>query len=203
MALREIDEGVLSTLQAGKGFIDKALATPATRKRFLEIFKELNPDTAIPELDAAKPVVDEVAAVSKRVDDFITEQKKEREDSARAQAKSKIEDEIRQGRKYLKDQGLTDEGVGKVEELMQARGIGDYEAGYLLFMRTQPKAEETLLPAEYGRSWDFSRPDTTDEDHKMLVNQNYRQFVNKKVNETLKEVRGGKGGTIGRSMFGQ
>lgn len=202
--LIEVEKDAFDRLQAelnsavpSKKVLDKLGANPKTRARLLALMKEDNPELAIPEIDAAQPVLDRVEALNKRMDD---------EEKARAEAATKAKDEetartakgqIEAGRSWLRKQGYQDEGIEKVEKLMQDRGIPDYEAAALLFERTQPK-DELIVPSNMGRSWGLFEPPAEDNDIRRALSmpkgpsqdRATKNWQWKEIDKTLKEIRG-------------
>ena len=146
-----------------KQLLDKLGKNPKTRSTLLRLMKEDNPELAIPELDAAQPVLDEVKALRERLD---AKEKKEQEDAAKL-AKEASEREaaqaIEHGRALLQRKGYQKEGVEKIEEMMKARNLPDYEAAMALFERDQPR-DAPAIPSNLNRSWDFLAPGEDDKD---------------------------------------
>jgi hypothetical protein len=158
MALIEVDEGELRKLAAerdsykpSKMLLDKLGSNPKTRTEILRLMKEANPDLVIPEIDAAKPVLDElgrtreqVAALQKRLDDDAAE----REKQSRI---SDVDKRIEEGRSRLRKAGFFDDSIKAVEDLMQKRGLTDYEAAAALYEK-ENQQEESIMPTSFGGS---------------------------------------------------
>jgi hypothetical protein len=157
----------------------RALETGPHRQKYLSLLKEQFPDLVIPEIDAAKPVNDAVAALDKRFTDFLDAQEKrekERSDKEVAAAAGKTVD---QGRRWLRStQKLDDEGVTAVEKIMEGEGIPNYQAAYLLWKDRNP-SHEVDLPALRSSSYDWFKSETDDgaKDLKMRLSdpRGYRQ----------------------------
>lgn len=170
MAVIEIDEadiiaaGGLGTAKANKALLDKIAQNPATRGKFLELVKEIAPNVSIPEIDAAKPIVEKLTAFEKRIDERFAEFDKQRGDRDAKEAETRVKGEIDSNRKKLRSQGWTDEGITNVEKLMTERGITDYEIAAAAFEKMQPPAEP-VLPTGYDRSWHIGSPDEGDKMH--------------------------------------
>lgn len=153
----------LRVAKPNKALLDKLGKNPKTRTALLQLMKEDNPELAIPELDAAQPVYAEVKALRERLD---AKEKTEREtETARAKAESDREtaEAIANGRSLLQRRGYQKEGVEKIEEMMKARNLPDYEAAMALFERDQPK-DAPAIPSSLNRSWDFMMPGEDDKD---------------------------------------
>jgi hypothetical protein len=213
MALIEVDSDQLAALQRElvaarphKQFIDNLAQKPDLRNRLLHLIRDYNPNIAIPELDAAKPVLDEVSALRKELD----EEKKARADEKTALQKSLDDEkeakaakereasataEIDKSRRKLKKDGYTAEAIDKIEKLMEERGLVDYEAATALFDKSLPR-EEMNVPGDYGRSWNAFDVNDQAEDDKLLVQGKdswkvwqkgqIKKFFDEKRNGTLK-----------------
>lgn len=136
-----------------KDLLDAMGKNPKTRQRILSLMKEINPDLAIPEIDAAKPVLDElsktkeeIAALKKQLEDRAAEEVQKR-------AKNEVEETITKGRAKLKAMGFTKEGIDAVEKMMQERGLADYEAAGALYDRENPQESDPITPTtgNFGR----------------------------------------------------
>ena len=201
MALLEVDADQYAAMQRelaqakpSKTLLDKLAANKTTRHEVLKLVKQISPETPIPELDANQPVLDAVAkereerlAMQKRFDEKeAAEEKKARE--------SRVNGEIDAGRQMLTRKGYSAEAVTKVEELMNSRGLADYEAAEALFAKTQP-TEDPMVQSGYDRNWNGFNPDAGDDDHKLLMQggkslSGAKKFVAKTIQKTLAEMRG-------------
>lgn len=141
MAKVEIEESELASLQAVNKFVDAGLKNPKTRTTLLGVQKTLNPETVIPELDAAdgvlkavNAVAESVAALKKDIDDTRTTQ-------AEAVRTSELQGRVSKGQDYLRGHGYNEEGIKKVEDLMLQENIASYAAGLALFERLNPPSK--------------------------------------------------------------
>lgn len=202
MALIEVDADQFAALQRehaaakpSKVLLDKLAANTETRRSVLQMVKKLSPETPIPELDANQPVLDEVAkerdarlALEKRLAD-----KEAAEEKARLDAR--VSGQIEEGRGFLAKRGYSTEKIAKIEELMNSRGLADYEAAEALFAQAQP-VETPMLQSGYDRHWNMAQPDEGDADHELLMQggrkmSGARKFVDKQINSVLRELRSG------------
>lgn len=170
------------------------LGAGKNRQKLLELIKEEYPNANIPEIDAARPLLDEtrqtreeLAALKKQMaDDKVADAEKARE--------RELSGFVEKNRATLRSQGWLPEGIEKVEKLMTERGLTDYEAAAALVERMEPK-DEPVLP-NYDRSWNFTAPDreTEAEDHKMLVSgvNGARRWQGKQIQNFFKEKREGR-----------
>lgn len=129
---------------------------PKTRKAIAKAIKTAKPDS--PHAQAFKDV-----EVEDRFEEFRTEQEqkelKRAQDAMLAQMNQKRAALITggsdgSGRKYAEDD------VKKIEELMQRKGISDYEDGATLYAATLPPIDrqpsEEDIP-QHGATWEFPR----------------------------------------------
>lgn len=91
---------------------------PKTRKSFLRLAKEVNPDIPMPELEMEEMVNERTSAAEKRVADL--------ENQLRAQ---QVRDELNRRRTRLKESGVaqTDDDILEIEKLMTEKGIANHE----------------------------------------------------------------------------
>lgn len=91
---------------------------PKTRKSFLRLAKEVNPDIPMPELEMEEMVNERTTAAEKRVTDL--------ENQLRAQ---QVRDELNRRRSKLKETGVaqTDDDILEIEKLMTEKGIANHE----------------------------------------------------------------------------
>ena len=170
MALAETGQAELEQLRAlaksalpAKQLIDKLGANPKTRRRILELMKEINPDVSIPELDAAKPYADELASLREEMKADRKALADEKAEAAKRAGEHEIENKIASGRKSLRERGYQDDGIQAIEKLMQDRGLIDYDAAEALFSREMPKDEPITPNGINSRSFEFTDPSEADD----------------------------------------
>src|SRR5215469_4291161 len=113
----EVDENQLAGLRGLQDFVQKAMSHPEHRRTLLKVQKELYPDIAVPEIDAANPVLDAVKALR---DDFEADRKARQEaDDKKAEenAKGEWEQKWLKGRMALKEKNYNEEGIEAIEKL--------------------------------------------------------------------------------------
>jgi hypothetical protein len=91
---------------------------PKTRKSFLRLAKEVNPDLPVPELEMEEVVNQRVSASEQRVAD-LEKQLRARE----------VRDELNRRRNKLKESGYaqSDDDILEIEKLMTDKGIANHE----------------------------------------------------------------------------
>jgi hypothetical protein len=177
-----------------------ALESGPHRAEYLRLLKQQFPDMVVPEIDAAKPVIDKVDALNKRFDDYLTEQQKQREERETKDREDGAHKTVAQGRSWLRSkQKLDDEGVKSVESVMQDRGIADYEAAYHLWRANQPPPAVDLPSSNLGRSLDWFKEDENQPDKALLL-KDPLAYRSKRAGQILSQIRAGTIDEFGRPI---
>lgn len=150
--LAQIEQG-----KNAKALLDKIGANPALRHKFLGLVKELNPNASIPEIDAAAPIMAEVQNAVKAVTELKADIEKERTERNKDADSRKWQSMVENGRKLLREDGYTDEGIEKIEKMMQERGMADYEAAAALWARLNPESGP-VATTNFSNKWNFTTP---------------------------------------------
>lgn len=207
MPLIEVEDSVIAALaQNGiqytdaKGKITKAaeieaafakLTSGPQRTQFLKLYKEAYPDAVVPELDAAKPVMDEMSALRKEFTDFVESTKKKEEDQVKASRESAASRTVSDGRGWLRrDKKLDDEGVTAVEKVMQDLGVPNYEVAFNHWKASQPPDAQTFDTNYGGRNLDWFKED--DRPDVQLLMKDPLAFRRKETGKVLQEIREGR-----------
>lgn len=146
MPMVEIDEAELLAQRQSIEALQKMLGHSEARTLVLQAQKLVNPDIAIPEIDAAAPVLEEVKALKEQIE---ADKKETAETKAKEEEESKLATITAQwegGRKKAEEAGYTEEGLGQLESYMEAHGIADHEIAMPSFEKKHPLPE----PAETG-----------------------------------------------------
>jgi hypothetical protein len=188
--LIEVDEGEWAAHRRVTEAMQKLLNNPTTRRKVLEAQKILDPNLAIPELDAAEPLRSEMNDVRSTVDELkqmLADQKAEREQEARM---AKLNKTWEAGQSKLRTNGYTDEGLAEVEKFMELHGVADHEVAAAAFERMHPPAEP--VKAVGGNRFDLFEPDTrsSEEMQKLFADPDDPMVLNSLINNTLRQVRG-------------
>jgi molecular chaperone GrpE (heat shock protein) len=121
---------------------NQLLNDPKTRKSYLKQIKEKFPTTAIPEIDAAAPVENDMAELKAELQKLRQELKEEKQDN-------KVLGRFNE----LKSQrGYTDEGLENIKKLMVEKSIADPEAAADHFDRINHKPQPVEPSAFMGSS---------------------------------------------------
>lgn len=191
MAKIEVEEtDFLASQQLTKLFSDM-LSDKEARDMVLKAKKKIRPNEPVPELDAAKPVYDEISKIRQELAD---DRRAREEEKSKAESEAKIRDFTANwnGQKSrLKNEGWFDEDLDKVEKLAQDRGIPDFEAAAALYARLNPPP----APADptYSGFDILSAPDEGDQDDmKKLIESRGESTaaLDSLIGKALKDVRG-------------
>ena len=115
----------------------KLTGSKDTRKSFLNLYKQANPNAVIPEIDEVAKLEAELAKRDKRLDDF----EKAQADKEFAQRLAEQKNEARS--RY----GLTDEQIAQMEERMKK---GELPADYRFAPRIFKQELDSSTPTSYG-----------------------------------------------------
>lgn len=183
----EIADGEdLQKLRAAAGFLDQGFKHPKTREKLLRIAKELNPNAAIPELDAVEPIDERIAGLEKtlatRLDAIeAANASKEREQTVDAY--------IAKGHRELTALGYSSEGIAEIEKLMGDEGITNYAAGAALYDKRNPPPAPSVPDYTQSPSWNFNQPAEDNEAEKRLLKKDYKGFTASAIASVMKELR--------------
>lgn len=188
----EVDESQFLNSQKVVKTMAALLQNPQARRKVLEAHKIIDPNTPIPELDAAAPIESEMKALR-------AEMEKDRKDRADERAKedgerklAQLNADVESGLAKLRANGVTDEGIAGVKKLMEEKGILDPEIAWAYFDKLHPP-QEPVSPKGFG-SWSFFDvpSDGGDEKIKKLIESrgDNESVLNAMVNEALTDSRG-------------
>lgn len=115
----ELDPNIPAELQYQSRLMQELMKNPKTRGGLLQLVKTHAPDVRIPELDTVNEVVSvvrpEIEALRKEREEARKEREAERAERERAKVLARH------------DLGLTDEDLPAITELMEKRGISNFE----------------------------------------------------------------------------
>lgn len=187
MAKIEIDETALQQYGQLANFVKQALENPETRSEVLKIQKKLNPKTHIPELDAQDKVSSALDEIKKTLADERAERAKEREEAETAKARAALESKWTKGQEYARESGYSEEGLGKLEEFMQAEGIASHQHAMAAFEKLHPRPETVASNANPFAAR-FPNEMRNEDSTKKLFSPNkadQSDWLRQTVNETL------------------
>lgn len=151
----EIDEAELLRLRRIEGTVGAIVKNPVAKKALAKALKEVNPDDPLAkEADRVDPMEarftaleEQNAALKKQVEDGETTRQK---DARLAQLK----DDQDRGFQSLKISNWTDEGIKKVREVMEEKGILDVAVAAAWVEKQMPPSQNPVMPGSSG-SWGF------------------------------------------------
>lgn len=175
-----------------------ALENGPHRAEYLRLLKQQFPDMVVPEIDAAKPVLDEVADLRKMFSEHLESLKTEKSERETRDREEQANKTVSQGRGWLRTkQKLDDDGVKSVESIMQDRGIADYEAAYLVWKAQQPLPAVDLPSNNLGRSLDWFKQEEDQPDKDLLL-KDPLAYRAKRGRQILNQIRSGEIDEFGR-----
>lgn len=187
MPMIEVDEAEMARHRQIAGFVQAALNNPKTRRKILEADKALNPDKAIPELDAADPLHDELKALREEMQKDRDERKAEADAKKADDDKASWDRQWSRGQQKLRDLRVSDEAIGEIEKLMTDRNIVDHEAGLALFEKMHPAPPPVMNGSSRFGFFDGAAKD--EPDVKMLLEQNYDDFLGQAIDKARADFR--------------
>jgi hypothetical protein len=136
----EVDETRLGSLTTIAQIADGLLKNPKARRKYLEAVKETYPNMAIPEIDAAAPVLDEVTKVkeefSAELKKFRDDMAKERETALVGSIKNRFETERSN---LITKHNYTPEGADALVKMMEEKGLTDFDIARKAFEFDNPR----------------------------------------------------------------
>jgi hypothetical protein len=208
MALIEVEDQIIAALaQNGIKYTDasgkiakgaeveaawqKLLSGP-DRLTVLQAYKRAYPNASVPEIDAAAPVNDAVAAIRKEFDEYRAAADKEKEETRAKAREEAANGTVAKGRQWLRgDKKLDDDGVTAVEKVMQDLGVPNYEVAFNHWRASQPADPEQLPSSWAGRSLDWFR-EQEDRPDLELLRKDPMAYRRKETGKVLAEIREGK-----------
>ena len=180
--MAEIDDNTLAQLANIDAFVRRGLSNPKTRRKILEVQKELNPQTAIPELDESDPLRQEIRELRE-------EWQKEREERDQRQNLGELTTKWQAGQAAARRRGFTDESLEKLEKFMEEKQIVNHEVAIPAYQELNPPPRPAVSSAT---RWDFFGPQADDgPDLKLLYEGKDEQWLDTAITDTLNKVRSG------------
>ena len=188
----EVDEEDLLRDQTLRSTLSKIMSNPKGKLLVQQAHKLVDPNAVTPELDNAKIQAEPVLELQKKFDDFVEATKVEKAEQEKNAKLAKLNSDYEAGRSALKSQKWTDDGIKKLEEFMEQKGILDHEIAALAFERLHPP-QIPVTPGGSG-AWNFMEVPTDDSGDyvKKLIESKGENapLIDKAVNEAINEVRG-------------
>lgn len=188
MAVREIEEADLLNLQHIGGVVDQVMKTPETRSHFLQLAKRANPRLAIPEVDAAAPVIGAVQQIQKTVNDFIAAQAEKDRKALQDSQVLGLQNAWERDEADLRREGWRDAGITQVRKFAEDNAIANLRIAADAFERRNPQPG----PVDSRVGWNlFTGPEAEDTFIKdqMMAMGNDDNRLDAEIRATLAEVR--------------
>lgn len=193
----ELDENELALLPDMRRIYAVANAIgkhPKGRELLQEAVLLAAPEQAGPEARIRAEVAERESAITKRLDEFLDEQKKEREERAAAEARTNLERRWLDGRQKATNAGYAGESLQNLEKFMEEQGIADHAVAISHFERLNPPPPPSITG---GSRWNFFDQAGTSNDDLGLKEflesggKNDEAFLARSIPAALKDVRGG------------
>lgn len=189
----EVDEVEYQNQQQLTRLYGSMMQDPKSRELLTKAAKIVNPKAVTPELDAKEEVLAALAAEREErlaLQASIAADKAERAEKENLQAFSTSWE---QKRGSLRKLGYTDDGIEKIEQLAQERGIVDLEAAAALFDRMNPPQQVTASSG-FAPFDTFNPSDRDNENFKALMEAKGEDPMteNKMIREALDDYRSGR-----------
>ena len=136
-----------------KKLLDALGNNPKTRAKALELIKEVLPNFSIPEVDVPKHATALIDQKMKAVTEKLEALEKKEKETELAKSGKDVDALIETGRKLLKKEGYSTEGIEKIESLMQAEGLTNYEAAMATWERRNPPDEPVSSSIINAKEW--------------------------------------------------
>ena len=154
-----------------------ALVNGETRKDTLKLFKKLNPQAPIPEIDAAEPVLNEVSELKREIAKLQEKLDNEKQDMKLQQSFDRLS----------RERGITPDGIEKIKGLMVEKAIADPDAAADHWEKLNPKPE----PIQSGGYVGSSFMDVEGDKELEPWLQNEDRASDKAIAEVINEYRSG------------
>src|ERR1700757_206012 len=177
--MAEISDAALAELQQAHQLLKSLYDDSAVGFDFRKMVKKKFPNASIPELQALekteelgtgleKKFEEMKTAATKKIDDFLEERRKEKE-------QAQVDAFAERFEKIVKERGYTKEGREKVLQLMKDDGIQNPEHAVLIFEANQPKPDPK--PREFSSRMSFISPDDKDDANFKKLMEDPDQFM--------------------------
>lgn len=190
MAKIEVEESEWQRAQNVVRTVTDIMKDPKRRQKQLELQKEAQPETPIPEVDAANTFNEALTSINKKFDEFKTELQADREKRAGDQAVAEFEAKQKSGRVMLQTRGFSSEGIEKIEKMMGDEGIADYDNAVVIWNHRYPPQEPIRSsPSNFLR--EARSPDADELTKQLIASQGNDDFVlDQMIDAIRRESRG-------------
>lgn len=188
MALIEVEESELAESKSLANTLRALMGNPGARRKVLEAQKIVRPDAVIPELDAAKPILDEVSALRTEMQKWQKDQEEKQAKATEAERMTSLKSKWQAGQSLAKEQGYTAEGLTALEKFMEERGIADHEVAIPYFEKINPPAKPEI-PSNKGFSIFNPTASEKEDGMQMLLQGQDDRYISTVVPNILSDIR--------------
>jgi hypothetical protein len=188
----EVDEEEFNRTQRVMNSLRKIADNPATRLKLQALHKEVEPNAPTPELDQAKILQEPLTKLQADFDAYKKEQADANAEREKAAKLKELSSAWETGRSWLKSEKWTDDGIKKLEEFMEQKGIADHQVAAAAYERMFPQPTP-VTPSGIG-AWNFLEvADDVDADIKKLIETkgSSEQLADRMAHKALQEMRAG------------
>jgi len=161
MARVEIDETELRRHHQLAKTVSTIMSHPKAKLLVQEAHKMVDANARTPELDQVQVVSEPLTAMNQKIDTFIAETKKERQERETNERINALKVQHSTGIAQLRRDGYTDEGIAAIETLMQEKGLLDPIDAAAIYEKAHPP-QAPATPSGSG-AWNFAEGITDDQ----------------------------------------
>jgi hypothetical protein len=186
----EVDETDFLQKTKLSELVGKMMKNEEARKMVLTAQKTVEPNNAIPEIDSVKPVQAAITALSDKFETVVKELRDDRAKEKEDARLAKLQNQWKDGQQFLREHGYNEEGIKKVEELMEARGIASHSDAAKIFEFDNPPPPPAT-PTGSGSFNLFEVQDRGDDYKELLASRGNSEAVLRKMTDAaIAEVKG-------------
>src|SRR5258708_22750974 len=123
----EVDEAEYNQMLALKNVATKIVANPAARRQLEAAHKMVDPNALRPTIDAGNEQLEPINKVRSELSEEIAALKKEREDEKKQRTLDGLAAKQTEGLARLRRAGYLDEGIEKIQKIMEDKGLFEVE----------------------------------------------------------------------------
>lgn len=187
----EVDEEDFLRSQKLRATVERVMSDPDAAVLVEQAIKKIDPNAKTPRLDARKTQTEPVDALRKEMSEFIAAQNKQNSDREEKAQRDALTARVEAGFVKLRQDGYNPEGIKKIEELMEQKGLLDPLDAAIIFERMHPPAAP-VVPT--GGAWNFPEipKDGGNAYEKALLDSkgNNDLIAERQALEVLAEIRG-------------
>lgn len=152
----ELDEEDVRRYGRLEGAVNALWANPESRLLIQQAQKVLDPKAKTPDLDAKAAMLQPVEAVQKEFRDYVAKTEADKAEAAKNARVNELQTRHATGIAELRRQKYTDEGIKKIEALMEEKGILDPLDAAAIFERSNPPPAPNTPQGGGVGGWNFT-----------------------------------------------